>query len=290
MVKLVRRKEEVRGEVSAARAAGKGVGFVPTMGALHVGHTKLIEQAVAENDFTVLSIFVNPTQFGPAEDYGNYPRQLEADMAVAEKAGVDLVFAPDTEEVYAPDHSTWVEEERMSEGLCGARRPGHFRGVATVCAKLFNIVRPDRAYFGQKDYQQTKVVERMVRDLDIPVDIRTVPTVRDGDGLAVSSRNQYLSHEERQASLAIWRALKQGAALVSGGERSPRAVAEAVRSEIIRDGTLRIEYVEIVDAETLEPAIPLEGRLVIAVAVFSEHTRLIDNIVVESPEEKKSQP
>lgn len=285
MAELVHTKQEVRDWVARQRSEGRSVGFVPTMGALHVGHRRLLEQSVEENDVTVLSVFVNPTQFGPSEDYDRYPRQIESDVRTAGEAGVDLVFAPSRSEMYAEGHSTWIDEEKMSEGLCGARRPGHFRGVSTVCAKLFNIVRPDRAYFGLKDYQQTKVIERMVRDLDIPVEIRPVPTVRDGDGLATSSRNQYLTDEERQASLAIWRALKQAAALITGGERSARAVSEAVRSEIVRDGTLRVDYIEVIDAETLEPIAPLEGRVLIAVAVYCEQTRLIDNIVAECPEE-----
>jgi pantoate--beta-alanine ligase len=284
MARLVRTKKEVREAVAAARADGKTVGLVPTMGALHIGHRRLIEQSVAENQFTVLSVFVNPTQFGPAEDFDRYPRQLDADLEVARAAGADLLFAPQPAEMYAQDHSTWVDEEKLSEGLCGARRPGHFRGVATVCTKLFNIVRPDRAYFGQKDYQQLKLVERMVRDLDLPLEVRPVETVRDTAGLAVSSRNKYLPAEGRQAALAIRRALKQAAALVEGGQRSPRTVTEAVRSEIVRDGKLRVEYIEIVDAETLEPIAPLAGHVVIAVAVYCDHTRLIDNIIVECPE------
>ena len=243
MAEVVRGKQEIRERVAAARAAGKRVGLVPTMGALHAGHRRLIEQSVAENDFTVLSVFVNPTQFGPAEDFDHYPRQLEADVAVAAEAGADVVFAPAPEEMYTGDHSTWVDEETMSEGLCGARRPGHFRGVATVCAKLFNIAQPDRAYFGRKDYQQVKIIERMVRDLDMSVEIRSVETVRGSDGLAVSSRNSYLDPDKRRASLAIWRALKQAAALILGGERSPRIVTDAVRSEIVRDGRLRVDYI-----------------------------------------------
>ena len=283
MATVVRTKEEIRRLVAAARAEGRRIGFVPTMGALHMGHRALMEQAVAENGFTVLSVFVNPTQFGPAEDFDAYPRQLEADVALATEVGVNVVFAPRADEMYAPDHSTWVQEESLSEGLCGARRPGHFRGVATVCMKLFNIVRPDRAYFGRKDYQQLQVIRRLVRDLDVPVEIVPVATVRDGDGLAKSSRNQYLSSDERRAALAIWRSLKQASALIIGGEKSPRAVADAVRAEIVREGVLRVEYIEIVHAETLEPIAPLEGPILVAVAVHCGSTRLIDNIVVDAP-------
>ncbi len=288
MADRVETKAEVRERVAAARAEGKSIGFVPTMGALHAGHRRLIEQCAEENGFSVISVFVNPTQFGPAEDFERYPRTLEEDVKTAEELGVDVVFAPPTEEMYAPDFSTWVEEEKLSEGLCGARRPGHFRGVATVCTKLFNIVRPDRAYFGQKDYQQARVIERVVRDLDFQIEMRLVETVRDGDGLAVSSRNHYLTPEQRQASLAIWRALKQGASLVSNGEQSPRSVADAIRSELVREPEqLRIDYIEIVDAETLEPALPLGGRVLIAVAVYFGNTRLIDNVVAECPPASK---
>jgi len=286
MAELVRTKAEVRARVAAARAAGKSVGLVPTMGALHAGHRRLVERSVAENGYTVVSIFVNPTQFGPAEDSDRYPRQLEADLELIAEAKADLVFAPGVGEVYVMDHSSWVEEARLSEGLCGARRPGHFRGVATICAKLFNIVRPDRAYFGQKDYQQLKIIERVVRDLDLPVEIRAVEIVREADGLALSSRNKYLGPEERRAALAIHRALARGQELILAGQRSPRSVAEAVREELVREGKLQIQYVEVVDAETLEPVAPLEGRTVIAVAVFAGSTRLIDNVVVQCPEAK----
>lgn len=281
LTEVVTTKSEVRERVAAVRAAGKSVGFVPTLGALHVGHRALLEKSVAENDFTVCSIFVNPAQFGSVDDLDRYPRRLEQDRQLAEEVGVDLVFAPGQDEMYAQEHTTWVEEERLTEGLCGARRPGHFRGVTTICMKLFNIVGPDRAYFGQKDYQQLKVVERMVRDLDLPLEIRSVATVRDEDGLAVSSRNQHLSDEGRQASLALRRGLLAGADRIAGGERSTRAAADAVRGEIVLGGKLHVDYIEIVDAETLEPAVPLEGRVVIAVAVYCGDTRLIDNIIVD---------
>jgi pantoate--beta-alanine ligase len=281
MADLVTTKAEVRKAVAAARAAGQLIGFVPTMGALHVGHRALVARAVAECGYVVVSIFVNPTQFGAGEDFGRYPRPLEADRLLSEQAGAHLVFAPSAQEMYAEDHSTWVEEELLAEGLCGARRPGHFRGVATVCAKLFNIVRPDRAYFGEKDYQQLKVVQRTVRDLDMTLEIRGVPTVREPDGLARSSRNQYLSPEERQSAPVIQRALRRGQEIVEQGERSPRAVGDAVRAEIVADPRLKVEYIEIVDAETLELVVPLTGRVLIAAAVFCGQTRLIDNILVD---------
>jgi len=285
MAEVVTTKLEVRRAVEAARAAGKSVGFIPTMGALHAGHQTLIQRAAAENGFVVLSIFVNPTQFGPSEDFLSYPRDLNADRTLAEQAGASLIFAPTPEEVYADTHSTWVEEEAMTEGLCGARRPGHFRGVATVCLKLFNIVRPDRAYFGLKDYQQFKVVQRTVRDLDLPLEIIGVATHRESDGLAMSSRNAYLSAEERQWALAIPRALQKAREIVERGERSPRTVTDVVRAELVAEGKLKVEYIEIVDAENLELVVPLVGQVLIAVAVYCGDARLIDNLLVESRSE-----
>jgi pantoate--beta-alanine ligase len=281
MAEVVTTKLDVRRAVEAARAAGKSIGFVPTMGALHAGHQTLVARAAAENGFVVLSIFVNPTQFGPTEDFLSYPRNLDADRASAEQAGAHLIFAPTAEEIYADSHSTWIEEETMTEGLCGARRPGHFRGVATVCLKLFNILRPDRAYFGLKDYQQYKVIERTVRDLDLPLEIIGVPTHREHDGLAMSSRNAYLSPEERQWALAIPRALQKARELIERGERSPRTVTDAVRAELVAEGKLKVEYIEIVAAADLELVVPLVGRVLIAVAVYCGDARLIDNVLVE---------
>jgi pantoate--beta-alanine ligase len=278
---VVTTKREIRARVAAARAAGRSVGLVPTMGALHIGHRALLDRSVAENGFTVCSVFVNPTQFGPNEDFERYPRQLEQDRLLCEAAGVDVVFAPSPQEMYAADHTTWVVEERLTEGLCGARRPGHFRGVTTVCMKLFHVVAADRAYFGCKDYQQLKVIQRMVRDLDLPLEIVPVETVRDADGLAVSSRNQYLNPADRGASLALPRGLVAAREAVRGGERSPRAVADIVRREVVRQGRLQVDYIEVVDAETLEPVAPLAGRVVVAAAVYCGSTRLIDNIVID---------
>ncbi len=281
MTDVVTTKREIRARVAAARAAGRSVGLVPTMGALHIGHRALLDRSVAENGFTVCSVFVNPTQFGPNEDFERYPRQLEQDRLLCEAAGVDVVFAPSPQEMYAADHTTWVVEERLTEGLCGARRPGHFRGVTTVCMKLFHVVAADRAYFGCKDYQQLKVIQRMVRDLDLPLEIVPVETVRDADGLAVSSRNQYLNPADRGASLALPRGLVAAREAVRGGERSPRAVADIVRREVVRQGRLQVDYIEVVDAETLEPVAPLAGRVVVAAAVYCGSTRLIDNIVID---------
>jgi pantoate--beta-alanine ligase len=259
-MKIVQTIEEARDAL-----AERGVGFVPTMGALHAGHVALLETARSECDFVAASIFVNPTQFGPGEDYERYPRNEDADAKIAEAAGVDLLFIPGAEEMYPPGFETWVEVERFGSVLEGAFRPGHFRGVATVCLKLFNIVRPERAYFGQKDAQQVAIVRRMVRDLDVPVEIRMVPTVRDPDGLAVSSRNAYLSPEERRRAVALPRAL-------AAGETAYRAGKDPVGAACAAMNGLRVDYVDTVD---------LDGRLVLEAAVHVGRIRLIDNVVLE---------
>ena len=244
------------------------VGLVPTMGALHGGHLSLIAAARAENGVVVASVFVNPTQFGAGEDLDTYPRDPEHDGRVAAEAGVDLLFVPAAEELYREGYQTWVEVEELSRGMEGAARPGHFRGVATVCLKLFNVARPDRAYFGQKDIQQAAVVERLVRDLDLELEIRVLPTVRDGDGVALSSRNVFLTADEREAARAIHRALQAGVTAHEVGA-NPVAVARTILAgerRLVRD------YVELAR---------LNGLLVLAVAARSGSTRLIDNVVLE---------
>ena len=246
----------------------EGIGLVPTMGALHAGHVALFAAARTENDVVVASIFVNPAQFGVGEDFERYPRDEEADAAAAEAAGVDVLFVPATEEMYPPGFDTWVEVEGASAGLEGDARPGHFRGVATVCLKLFNIVRPDRAYFGQKDAQQAAVVERLVRDLDLDVAIRVVPTVREEDGLAVSSRNAYLSAEERGAAAALPKALRAGEE-AQGRGADP---LEAARAVLGAESRLEPEYVELAK---------LDGRVYLLAAARAGRTRLIDNVVLE---------
>jgi pantoate--beta-alanine ligase len=255
---------------AALAAAGRGreVGLVPTMGALHEGHEALVRRARAECDVVVVSIFVNPTQFGPAEDLAAYPRDEAADLRAAESWGVDHVFAPPVEEMYPQGFQTWVDVERVGETLEGAARPGHFRGVATICLKLFNIVRPERAYFGQKDAQQAALVERMARDLDLDVEIRVVPTVRDEDGLALSSRNGRLSAAEREAALALPRALEAGAA----AHRSGADAAAAAREALAGEPRLRPDYVEVAR---------LNGRVYLLAAARAGSTRLIDNVVLE---------
>jgi pantoate--beta-alanine ligase len=262
---------ELRAALRPRRGTGT-IGLVPTMGAFHEGHLSLMRAARAENDVVVTSVFVNPAQFGPAEDLGTYPRALERDTRLAEEIGVDLFFAPPGSEMYPEGFQTWVDVEQLGRGLEGNARPGHFRGVATVCLKLFNIVRPDRAYFGQKDAQQAALIERLVRDLDLELEIRVLPTVRDEDGLALSSRNAYLSAEQHRTALALPRALLAGRE-AHGNRGDPAAIARTVLAD---ERGLEPEYVE---------AVRLNGRLVLAAAVRVGRTRLIDNVVLEGDPE-----
>ncbi|MFP4190702.1 MAG: pantoate--beta-alanine ligase [Candidatus Hydrogenedentota bacterium] len=263
------------------RNARQAVGFVPTMGALHEGHASLIRRSVADCDVTVISIFVNPVQFGPNEDYERYPRTFEADKGMADELGVDAIYAPDAQAMYPADYATYVDVlGPLTETLCGRSRPGHFRGVATVVAKLFNAVRPHRAYFGQKDAQQLAVIQRMTRDLDFGIEIVGLPIVREADGLARSSRNQYLAPEERERALCIPRALEKGRALMTNGERSAETVRQAVRDALAEVDA--VDYVELVDAETLEPLKEIQPPALLAVAARVGETRLIDNIKLEA--------
>ncbi len=260
------------------RREGKTIGFVPTMGAFHEGHLSLIRKCREDNDVCVVSIFVNPTQFGPSEDYQSYPRQLEKDAALAEQIGVDLIFAPEPAEMYPEGYCTWVEVDRLTKPLCGRFRPGHFRGVTTVCTKLFNIVQPHRAYFGEKDYQQLVVIKRMVADLNMPIEIVPMPTVREPDGLAMSSRNWYLTPEERKVAPALYRALQKAAEAVKAGATG-REAEEIVKQELEKVPQFELQYVEAVHPETLEPVD--RPPMVIAAAAFLGKARLIDNIKVE---------
>lgn len=271
---------EVRAAVAAARAAGETVALVPTMGALHEGHLSLIRAAKAECQFVVVSIFVNPTQFGPGEDLDRYPRDLERDLALCDTAGADLVFAPSVGEMYGERATTYVEVEELQDSLCGASRPGHFRGVCTVVAKLFNICLPDRAYFGQKDAQQLIIIRKMTADLNISVTVVPCPIVREPDGLALSSRNVYLSPEERRQALVLNRSLKSAVEMVRRGERDASVLARAIRDEIETASLARIDYVAIVDGVNLLPADRIAGECLIALAVKFGTTRLIDNAVV----------
>lgn len=258
--------------------SGKRIGFVPTMGYLHAGHMSLVEEAKKQSDVVCLSIFVNPTQFGPKEDFEAYPRDEENDLRLCREEGVDVVFLPSPDRMYAPDASVFVDEEKLQCGLCGTRRPGHFRGVCTVVAKLFNIVQPDVAVFGQKDFQQVAVIRRMVRDLNFPIEIFMAPTMREPDGLAMSSRNVYLSPTDRENALGLSRALRSLGA-VGQGHPSAEPLREQIRNVLEQYGLLE-DYVAIVDADTLEPVAHVEPGNVALVAAYCGKTRLIDNMIL----------
>ncbi|AMW33364.1 pantoate--beta-alanine ligase [Fervidobacterium islandicum] len=279
-MRLVHTVAEMKRITKELLEEGKSIGFVPTMGYLHKGHLSLVEAARKENDVVVVSIFVNPTQFGPNEDYNRYPRDLERDLRLLEPLGVDYVFNPAVEEMYPPMYSTYVEEIELSKYLCGASRPGHFRGVCTVVTKLFNIVKPTRAYFGQKDAQQFRVLRRMVRDLNMDVEMVEMPIVREEDGLAMSSRNVYLNPEERKEATRLYKSLLKAKELIESGERD----VQKIKSEmlcILDHPLLKVDYVEIVDEETLRPVERIEKKVIVALAVFVGKARLIDNMIFE---------
>lgn len=282
-MKLVKTVAELREEIAAAKLAGKTIGLVPTMGALHEGHASLIKAANMENDFVVVSVFVNPTQFGPNEDLEAYPRTLDADCKLAESMGADIVFAPSAKEMYPSEDMTWVEVTgNVTKVLCGRSRPIHFRGVTTVVSKLFNLAQPDRAYFGQKDAQQVEVLKRMVKDLFFNLQLRIMPIVREADGLAKSSRNTYLSASEHEAALVLSRSLKKAQERFTAGEKDAAVLTEAVRAEITAEPMSDIDYVEIYRLPELQPVDgPLTGSNLLAVAVKFGTTRLIDNVILE---------
>jgi len=276
--------ESVRNLVGAARREGKKVGLVPTMGALHVGHVSLMEAAAKDCDVVVVSIFVNPTQFGPGEDFESYPRPIEADLEICRKAGVHAVFAPTPKEMYPAENITWVALEKLTEPLCGRGRPGHFRGVTTVCTKLFNIVCPDAAYFGQKDAQQAIVIKRMVADLNMPLEIVICPTVREPEGLAVSSRNQYLSARQKKDATALYESLQECRRMIDSGVVDTGKIIASMREILQQVPAIEIEYVSIVDAQTLENVEKVAGKVLVAVAAKIGPARLIDNILVDAGE------
>ena len=281
-MKVAKTIKSVRDEVKAARKRGRVIGFVPTMGALHRGHISLIERAVKHGDFVVVSIFVNPTQFGPKEDLAKYPRPLRDDLKICRDNGAEVVFVPGVREMYRQDELAWVSVDKISEPLCGRFRPGHFRGVATVCAKFFNIVQPDFAYFGQKDAQQLAVIQRMVADLDFGLKIVDCPTVREADGLAMSSRNRYLTPDERKEATCIYRSLKTAHKMIKAGKTNPKTITALIRKIITASKTLSsIDYISIVDSETLEEVSRLKGKVLIAIAARFGTTRLIDNLTVD---------
>ncbi len=275
---LVTTRQQLRAALASAHASGQRVGLVPTMGYLHAGHLALMQCARSRCDLLVATIFVNPTQFGPDEDLERYPRDLPADLSACERAGVDLVFAPPPQEIYPAGYCTSVSVERVSVPLCGATRPGHFQGVATVVLKLFNLVRPDVAVFGRKDYQQLLVIRQMARDLDLDhIEIVGVATVREADGLAMSSRNAYLSPTQRQQALALPRGLAAAEAAWAAGERDARRLEEVARAVIEAQPELRVDYLEVRNAQDLSEVSTLLGPAVLAAAVFAGSTRLIDN-------------
>jgi pantoate--beta-alanine ligase len=279
---IVRRSRAMKEACALARVQGKIIGFVPTMGALHDGHVSLVRRVKAQADLTVVSIFVNPTQFGPREDFALYPRELPRDAELLANEGVDLLFAPEPDEIYPPGASTHVEGAGLSDKLEGKSRPGHFRGVATVVTKLLSIVTPHVAAFGQKDAQQSIIVKALVRDLMLNVEILVLPTRREEDGVAMSSRNAFLSPDERRAARAIPRALDAAKAVFDAGERDAAKILAAAGHVLGSEPLLRVDYVELVDMEQLDPVVKVHGDVLLAVAVAAGGTRLIDNIVLRS--------
>ena len=276
--------DAMRAWSEAQRAAGKTIGFTPTMGALHPGHESRMRAAAAQNDVSVLSIYVNPTQFAPHEDFNQYPRTLEADSALAARVGVNAIYAPADRAMYPEGYATYVDIERITQRLCGGSRPHFFRGVATVVTKLFNAVRPHRAYFGQKDAQQAAVIRRMTRDLDMGIEIVEMPIVREPDGLAMSSRNKYLSPGERQRALCLSRGLSRARDLLNAGERDPHTIIDTVQNAM---SAVDIDYIELVDAEDIIPLDRVRGTVLLAVAARVGETRLIDNIKFTVPDDEE---
>ncbi len=280
MMKICATIAEARAACRDARQNRRRLGLVPTMGALHEGHLSLVRAAKAQCDAVAVSIFVNPTQFGPTEDLSKYPRQFDQDCRLLEKEGVEILFAPPVEEIYPQGEVTWVLVEGLSEKLDGRSRPGHFRGVTTIVAKLFHIVEPEVAFFGQKDAAQLAVIRRMVRDLNLPVEIVACPIVREADGLAMSSRNAYLNREERVRALVLQRALQEARQKFDAGERSAAKLISAANGVLAREPQVRLDYFEVVDPETLEPVEGISQRTLVAIAAYVGSTRLIDNLVL----------
>ena len=280
-MQVIQSIDEIKAFVRSVRGQNKIIGFVPTMGYLHEGHLTLIREARNQTDFVVVSIFVNPLQFGVGEDYQEYPRDLRRDSSLAEAAGADVIFAPQVREMYPQGYSTFVDVEKLTDKLCGRSRPGHFKGVTTVVTKLFNIVQPDIAFFGQKDAQQAAVLQKMATDLNMNLTIQIRPTVREKDGLAMSSRNSYLNPEERAAALCLYRSLEAAKDLVDAGERNTGALKQKIEGLIGQEPLARIDYVEVLSFPELAETEYLKGSSLAAAAVFIGRTRLIDNIIVE---------
>jgi pantoate--beta-alanine ligase len=279
-MKTVNEISQVRQYTAKARRTGKRIGFVPTMGALHEGHLSLIECAIKESDYVVVSIFVNPAQFGPDEDLEKYPRNIDKDIELCKEKGVDLVFAPTAEIMYPRENLTWVNVDKITDGLCGKFRKGHFRGVATVCTKLFNIVGPDVVFFGQKDAQQALVVKTMTADLNMDIEVRVCPIARDSDGMALSSRNKYLGQEQRSSALLLSKAMRECEKMVAEGLCETRVLKEHMMKVMAESSELKVEYLEIVDSGTLEPVETVSGSSMAVAAVYVGQTRLIDNAIL----------
>ncbi|MBW7990875.1 MAG: pantoate--beta-alanine ligase [Planctomycetes bacterium] len=276
--------QSIRSLIKAARDSGKIIGLVPTMGALHVGHISLIEAARKKCDYVVVSIFVNPTQFVPGEDFEKYPRPFENDLDICQKAGVDAVFAPSPEQMYPVENITWVNVKKITEPLCGQFRPGHFQGVTTICTKLFNIVAPDFAFFGQKDAQQAIVIRRMSADLNMPLEVVICPTVRESNGLAVSSRNKYLSEQQKKDAANIYKSLQKCQQMIDSGVKNTSEIIDEMRKILQQVPSIEIEYISIVDADTLQNIEHFTGKVLTAVAVRIGPARLIDNILLDTRE------
>jgi len=284
-MKIINEIDKMRIYSRIMKKDSKSIGFVPTMGYLHDGHVSLIKNARKQNDIVVLSIFVNPIQFAPGEDYEKYPRNAAKDEEIAKGEGVDVIFYPNKEDMYPNGYSTYVEVENLSEGLCGLSRPGHFKGVSTVVMKLFQIVKPDIAYFGQKDAQQAIVIKKMVNDLNMDIIIKVLPIVREPDGLAMSSRNEYLNKKERESATVLYQALKKAEGLFSGGERNAKKIIDSIQGLIKQDliktiNTAKIDYIKAVDMNSLEDIDEIKNEALITLAVSIGKTRLIDNIIV----------
>ncbi|MCF7869760.1 MAG: pantoate--beta-alanine ligase [Candidatus Omnitrophica bacterium] len=276
--------------VKKVKKTGKTIGFVPTMGALHEGHLSLIDRAKKESNYLIVSIFINPLQFSPSEDFKRYPRNIKIDKKTLKEKKVNLLFYPQTDKIYNPDFSTFVEETKLSKKLCGKSRPGHFKGVTTVITKLFNIINPDLSYFGQKDYQQALIIKKIVRDLNFAVKIKIAPTIREKDGLALSSRNLYLSQKERKESKSIYQALLQAKQMIKNNEKNPKKIINQINKIMVSNSTASIDYIAIRDANNLEEIKEIKGKVFIGIAAYFDSlngeaagkTRLIDNIIVES--------
>jgi pantoate--beta-alanine ligase len=281
-VKLIDSISRMATLVKILKKEGKSIGFVPTMGYLHEGHMSLVKAAKKHTDVVVLSIFVNPLQFGPKEDFKKYPRDIKRDEALAGDAGVDIIFCPSVSEIYPEGYATYVNVENFTDKLCGVSRPGHFKGVATVVAKLLNIVKPDVAYFGQKDAQQVIVIKKMAKDLNMDIEIKAMPIIRETDGLAMSSRNIYLSEAERREALVLSRSLEKASALITAGERDSGEIVKAMKELVSQKPMVNIDYVSIVDTKDLKDVPVISGEALVAIAAFVGPTRLIDNIIVKA--------